>query len=582
MSIKLKKILFSTIALSFIPISLIGGGFSKGSNKNNQFATKIVDESLETKPPFNFGNGEITQFVSGYNHSGAVVEDKTGVDQLYMWGSNDSGQLGDNSRTESSAIPTDITSESVYNGIGPLNSNQKITHLALGNSYSGAVVETTNSDKSTTDRLYMWGSDAYGELGNGITNYNGIFTPIDITSGNADNGIRSLKPNEKITQLALGSTHSGAVVEDETGDHLWMWGTSYFGDIGDGEAPRVEFLKPIDITSGNSDNGIGSLNSNQKITHLALGNRHSGAVVNESGVDHLWMWGKNDYGQLGDGGKESYSSTPIDITSGNADNGIRLLKPNEKITHLALGHDHSGAVVRDKTGFDHLYTWGENNYGQLGNYKTDTDSHPIPIEITNWSAADGTKSSNPNQKITHLALGNRCSGAVVKGEDGIDHLYMWGSAVSGELGNGGKFNDDVPANGFVIPTPTDITRGSNTNGIRPLKSDEKITQFSLRSSHSGAVVEDKTGANYLYMWGANGGGQLGNGDDKDIYTPMKIGYSTNNPLVTPLTPLTPATPATLMILYIIVGFISIILILAIILTIYSGVKETKRNKRLSQ
>ncbi len=552
MSIKLKKILFNTIVLSFIPISLIGWGFNKELNKDNQFAIKTVDEP-ESKP-FDFGNSEITQLALGETHSGAVVKDETGTDQLYMWGANDKGQLGNGGKDFDVNTPIDITA--IFGQ--ELQDGSKITHLALGVNDSGAVVETTNPDNSTTDQLYMWGANDKGQLGNNDLRISTETSkPIDITAIEG----QTLPTGSKITHLALGQWCSGAVVKNEDGtDHLWMWGDNEYGQLGNGKTGPSTNPKPMDITSGNAGNDIRKLNSNEEITRLALGENHSGAVVKDgNGADHLWMWGRNREGQLGNGDSNALLiNKPTDITS-LLTNGAGI--PG-KITHLALGGDHSGVVIRDldELGQEHLLMWGDNSLGQLGNGGKDSDVN-TPIDITAISGQELQDGS----KITHLALGSQYSGAVVKDGNGADHLYMWGFNNLGQLGNG-------ESNWWTSkPSPIDITAIEG----QTLPTGSKITHLALGQWCSGAVVKDKNGVDYLYMWGFNMAGQLGNGES-NLWTsnpnPIKIAYTTRPlPLV-----------ASNLLLYIIIGFLLIILILAIILTIYSVIKEIKRNKRLSQ
>lgn len=78
----------------------------------------------------------------GYAHSAYI----TGNGDLYAWGENDVGRIGDGT-TESKYTPTKIMSN--------------VKTVSLGNGHSGAITE--NGD------LYMWAYNKYGQLGDGTT-----------------------------------------------------------------------------------------------------------------------------------------------------------------------------------------------------------------------------------------------------------------------------------------------------------------------------------------------------------------------------------------------------------------------------
>ena len=82
------------------------------------------------------------------------------------------------------------------------------------------------------------------------------------------------------------------------------------------------------------------------------------AVITEDGS--LYTWGRNGYGQLGNG-TTTNSSIPIKIM--------------DNVDSVSLEHSHGAAITKDGS----LYTWGDNEYGQLGNGTT-TDSL-VPIKI---------------------------------------------------------------------------------------------------------------------------------------------------------------------------------------------------------
>lgn len=130
-------------------------------------------------------------------YGGVVTEDGS----LYMWGSNNSGQLGDGTKTKSS-----------FDYKKPLKVMENVQSVSLGDNrgiggkHSGAVAEDGS--------LYMWGSNDSGQLGDG--------TREDHSS--------PVKVMENVQTISLGDSCSGAVTKDGS---LYMWGNNLRGQLGD-------------------------------------------------------------------------------------------------------------------------------------------------------------------------------------------------------------------------------------------------------------------------------------------------------------------------------------------------------------
>ena len=87
---------------------------------------------------------------------------------------------------------------------------------------------------------------------------------------------------------------------------------------------------------------------------------------------------------------------------------------------IACGNSYTTVITKGD-----LYTWGENQYGQLGNGTTKDSKIPIRIDLP----------SKPLQ----VACGNHHTAVIT--EDG---LYTWGQNLDGQLGDGTKTNSKVP------------------------------------------------------------------------------------------------------------------------------------------
>ena len=238
---------------------------------------------------------------------------------------------------------------------------------------------------------------------------------------------------------------------------------------------------------------------------ISLGGAHSGAITEDGS---LYMWGRNDYGQLGDG------------TKGDRSNPVKIM---DHVRSVSLGAEHSGAITEDGS----LYMWGSNSYGQLG---TNDRSKPVKImdhvrsvSLGGWHSGaitedgslymwgrnddgqlgDGTKKeerSNPVKIMDHVrsvSLGEWHSGAIT--EDGS--LYMWGSNSSGQLGDGTttdrltpiKINDPTAgANGTPqssIDTVQPLGTADNTATYQNLKPNETYLFYAVKSETEDDILK---------------------------------------------------------------------------------------------
>ncbi|MCI5157456.1 MAG: hypothetical protein D3906_03280 [Candidatus Electrothrix sp. AUS1_2] len=178
----------------------------------------------------NIGYTAILQITSGFKHNLSL---KNG--ELWVWGSNGSGQLGDGS-TSNSTSPVQIGSDSNWNAI------------AAGLAHSLAL---------KNGELWAWGANSSGQLGDGSTSNS--TSPVRIGS------------DSDWKAIAAGSSHSLALKNGE----LWAWGDNNSGQLGDGSTS--DSTSPVRIGS-DSDWEV-----------IAAGSSHSLALKN----GELWAWGDN-------------------------------------------------------------------------------------------------------------------------------------------------------------------------------------------------------------------------------------------------------------------------------------------------
>ena len=277
-------------------------------------------------------------------------------------------------------------------------------------------------------QLWAWGVNGYGKLGDGTTTNRS--SPVTVVGGQG---------NWK--QVASADSHVAAVKTDGT---LWTWGRNLSGKLGDGTT--TDRSSPGTTAGGGTD-----------WQFVAVGPTSSAAIKIDG---TLWTWGRNLYGELGDGTTTSRSSPGT--TAGGGTNW----------KSAAFGRSHMVAIKTDGT----LWTWGLNTYGQLGDGTTTDRSSP------GTTAGGGT---NWKQISAGGYTGHQSAGIKTDGT-----LWTWGSNWYGVLGDGTTTSKSSPG----------TTDGGGTTW----------KQVSVGGNHMAAIKTDGT----LWSWGWGGNGEMGDGSKR--------------------------------------------------------------------
>ena len=375
----------------------------------------------------------------GGSHSAAITTDG----RLYTWGFNNFGQLG-NTTNNIGYDPEDITNNFV------LNPNEIIVKVALGRSHSLAI--------TSEGRVFTWGWNIYGQLGNGGTANKDV--PTEITSK------FSLNPGETVIDASLGYVHSIILTSE---GRVFTFGSNSYGQLGNDLSSNQD--EPFNIT------GSFALESNETIVKISAGDYHSLALTSNN---RIYVWGYNNFGQVGDDSLVN-KDIPVDITSSFALSGA------EVITVVEGGTYHSGAV----TSTGRTFTWGKNNSAQLGNGTTDFKQ--VPTEITSGFTL------NVGEIVTDISLGGSHSMAITS----EDRLFSWGFNYYGQLG------DNSTAFRY---SPVGIS------SYYTLNDSEGISKFGVGGNHSSFITSNGR----LFIWGNNGSGQVGDKSATSYLVPLEI------------------------------------------------------------
>ena len=351
--------------------------------------------------------------------------------RLYGWGRNDYGQVGDGK-----TIPLEINNRSTPTLIS-------FTGLQSGETIQSVSAGSHTLALTTSGRVYAWGYNVVGQLGDGTTTNRNTPTLISFTG---------LQSGETIQNVVAGAIHSLALT---TSGRLYAWGNNNHGQLGDGMTTSRNTPTLISFTG---------LQSGETIQNVVAGVSHSLAFTTSGRV---YAWGGNYNGQLGDGTSTSRNTPTLISFTG--------LQSGETIQSVVAGGYHSFAFTTS----GRVYAWGNNVYGQLGDSTNTERSIPTLISFTGLQSGE-TINSIVAQGYNSLAV--TTSGRV----------YAWGSDYYGQIGNGKPAFQNAN-------TPTLIS-------FTGLQSGETI-QSVAAGSHSLAV----TTSGRLYAWGKNDFGELGDG-----------------------------------------------------------------------
>lgn len=285
------------------------GNNGAGQLGNGTYVTSPVPTSV-----INLGNA--IRIDAGYAHTCAVLD--TG--RAKCWGLNGQGQLGDGTHTGSPAPSADVI---IGGGSFPLPLTG-VSAMSAGYAHSCAIAN---------GRLYCWGYNFYGQLGNGSENNSQVAALV----------VGIDPPSDQVSMVSAGGNHTCAVVDGG----VRCWGFNYYGQLGNGGSDDSSI--PVAVS------GISS-----GATAVSAGYEHTCAVV-DGGVQ---CWGSGGQGQLGNGTFAFRSLVPV--TAIPAGSGIVSVTAGEQFTCAVDPLDVTSC-------------WGNGMYGRLANGDLGLSDEPVPV-----------------------------------------------------------------------------------------------------------------------------------------------------------------------------------------------------------
>lgn len=382
---------------------------------------------------------------AGGKHSCALLPAGT----VECWGSNANGQLGIGTLTgpeTCSGAPCSTTPVAV-----PGLSN--VIAIAAGTTHSCALL--------SGGTVECWGSNSYGELGNGSS------TGPETCAGNACSA--SPVPVSGLsgaTAIAAGSEHSCALVSGT----VVCWGANFFGELGDGTSSG-----PETCSGGACSTAPAAVPGLTGVTALAAGGEDTCAVLTGGSVQ---CWGWNPYGQLGNGsstgpetcGGNACSTSPVTVTGLS---GAETITANGESACAIL----SGGTVK---------CWGFNAHGELGD---GTSTGPATCGSYACSTTPVAVSGLTGAKA--IVQGDQHACALLSGGT----VSCWGFNQEGELGDGSSTGPSTCGGNACSTAPAAVP---GLSGVASLAA-------------GGAEACAVLAGNAVDCWGANLYGELGDG-----------------------------------------------------------------------
>lgn len=320
-------------------------------------ANTLEPEDMTTSPASVSLPGSVAEVATSNSSQYALLTNGS----VFAWGLGNAGQLGDGATKNSFTKPVRVR----------FPAGVKIASLPID-----VMPFDTGLAVDTKGNVWGWGDNQGGELCLG--NHQKHLTPVRL-------------PFSHVTAVAGAFDHA---LYDARGQ-VWACGLNSLGELGDGT-----------IKSSSWPFKVKGLGRSAHVVFLVAAFANSGALL----ADGKYLdWGANGGGQLGIGTLKKLSDVPVTVP---------LPAKVRQVTQggSAPGNGQTLALLTN----GHLYAWGYDGQGQLGDGKTAAQSSP---ELT-----------TPPSGVTYRAVAS--SGGTSYGISTKGDVYAWGGGKEGQIGNG--------------------------------------------------------------------------------------------------------------------------------------------------
>jgi alpha-tubulin suppressor-like RCC1 family protein/uncharacterized protein YjdB len=360
------KMALTTYAGQFFSLAIKDDGSLWTWGYNQWGALGLGDYGSGTNRSVPTRVGEDTDWASvsaGYNHAAALRADGS----LWAWGYNEYGQVGNGTTALRQALPVRAGEDSDWavvsaggyhtaalkadgslwtwgwNNMGQLglgdegSGTNRSVPTRVGTDNDWAAVSTGQqwvAALKTDGSIWTWGVGQMGSLGIG-------------NNGNRNVPTRVGGDNDWVS-IDTGDWHAMAIKADGS---LWAWGFNYYG------GPESGVLG--DGSNTNQNHPVRVVSTDVAWASASATGYHTAGLKADGSV---WVWGHNEYGQLGLGDTENRL-----VPAQAWDTGQWAVVLCSRYSTAALKADGS------------LWAWGDNQYGQLGDGTTTRQMSPVLV-----------------------------------------------------------------------------------------------------------------------------------------------------------------------------------------------------------
>ena len=346
------------------------------------------------------------------NIGGAGEKAVTGIKNdgtLWAWGENEVGSLGlnqsGNQYNRSSPTQVGTNTDWMYSVInygpgGTASAAEMVAHHASDSNQHQSFAIKQNGT------LWSWGANNEGGLG--LNQSGNPYPSVKLSSPT------QIGTNTNWTNVYCDRTrHVAATKNDGT---LWTWGMNQYGSLGVGDSDKRS--SPTQVS------GTGWKKADMANSNGMIGLKYNG---------ELYCWGRNEFGELGQNQSSSglsQSNEPVQVPGTWVDcakTSSAMIGIKSDGTMWSWGSNHSGTLGQNQTAGEgvklssptqigtntnwtqcwcnyqccfantspgQMYSWGNNEYGQLGQSDTSTKKQPESVGSAGAGVVDVDGSNN--------------------------------------------------------------------------------------------------------------------------------------------------------------------------------------------
>ncbi len=467
-----------------------------GDNQAGQLGHGMTNQPVQPVQVVGLPSGA-RAIAAGRDHACAIV--KTPADEVWCWGQNMGGALGDGT-----LLPRAAPVKVMLDGVAEIAAGQGHTCARKNDGtvwcwgqngayqlarrtpdmtgmpmqvpqVSGATAVIAGHDSSCArvagGEYRCWGNDSFAKLGDGSGTYN-----QDVPTVNQATGALELDLGEQFgcARFATG---------------VRCWGANFFGQLGDG----VLTHSPRPVTAA--------------LTAQAQVSCGAAFTCSRSMGGLPFCWGQNGDDQLGTGGNVQVIPQPTQVATLTG------------ITSIHAGVSQACALVGGAAS-----CWGDNMAGILGDNQDPPQQRATPTPVFMLTTA-----ADLSLSVSHMCA-RKADGSVV----------CWGQNTAGQLGDGTMMERHLPVASTITTGATSVATGNDFTcavvggGLVSCRGDNDDGTLGVGDNvaHAGVVTVQKAGggdltgvlevvaglyhvcartASEVYCWGDGYAGQIGDG-----------------------------------------------------------------------